>query len=312
MDDHEKILIGELARDLGLKIFTPDLDLEVEITDSDVNRPALQLAGFYNYFQNSRVQIMGNVECAYLDSLDEETRAKRMNDLFAKKVPCVIYCRNRVPSKQTLEQAIKYGACIFGTSEGTSETSEKVIHYLKKRMAPVITIHGVLIDVFGEGVLITGESGIGKSEAALELVKRGHRLVADDAVEIHKVDDTTLIGCASPITKDFVELRGVGVIDVKSLFGLESVKNEQQIDFVINVEDWNKEREYDRLGNADEYVEYLGNKVLRYSLPLRPGRNLAVIVEAVAVNYRQRTLGYNAVDELYRRVRENMQNKRKK
>ncbi|MBQ7246504.1 MAG: HPr(Ser) kinase/phosphatase [Lachnospiraceae bacterium] len=302
----ERITVEQIAGEMKLKDLTPDVNADIEIKDSDINRPALQLAGFYNYFNSRRVQIIGNVECAYLESLGTDEAHAKIETLFARGIPCLIYCRSHQPDEYTLYLAQKHGVNIYTTDESTSEMSEKIIHYLKKRMAPSITIHGVLIDVFGEGVLITGESGIGKSEAALELIKRGHRLVADDAVEIRKYDDETLIGSAPEITKDFIELRGVGVIDVKSLFGLECVKNEQQIDFVIHVEDWNKEREYDRLGNGDEYIDYLGNKVTKYSLPLRPGRNLAVIVEAVAVNYRQRSLGYNAVDELYRRVQANL------
>lgn len=302
----ERITVEQIAREIGLEDLNPDVGGEKEIVDSDINRPALQLAGFYDYFNSRRVQIIGNVECAYMDSLDSETRYTKLETLFSKDIPCLIYCRSHRPTERGVELARKYRVKLYTTDEGTSKVSEKIIHYLKKRMAPSLTIHGVLIDVFGEGALITGESGIGKSEAALELIKRGHRLVADDAVVIRKVDEETLIGSAPEITRDFIELRGVGVIDVKSLFGLECVKNEQPIDFIINVEDWNKEKTFDRLGNNDVYTDLLGVKVIKYSLPLRPGRNLAVIVEAVAVNYRQRTLGYNAVDELYRRVNSNL------
>lgn len=302
-----EISIAEIAKNTNLKEFTPEISPdEIMVSETDINRPALQLAGFYDYFQPRRVQVIGNVECAYLQSLDEERRRVSVETLFAKGIPCLVLCRSHIPEPYMVDLAYKYGVPLFCSDEGTSEVSEKIIHYLQKKMSPTITIHGVLIDVFGEGVLITGESGIGKSEAALELVKRGHRLVADDAVEIHRVDNDTLIGNAPEITRDFIELRGVGVIDIKSLFGLESVKPEQVISFVINIEEWDKNKEYDRLGNGEEYVEYLGNKITKYSVPLRPGRNLAVIVEAVAVNYRQITLGYNAVDELYRRVQKNM------
>ncbi len=182
----------------------------------------------------------------------------------------------------------------------------EVIRWLKVQLAPTISIHGVLVDVYGEGVLIMGESGIGKSEAALELIKRGHRLVTDDVVEIHKVSEETLIGTAPEITKHFIELRGIGIIDVKSLFGIESVKDTQAIDMVIKLEDWNKDTEYDRLGMEEEYTEFLGNKVICHALPVRPGRNLAVIVETAAVNYRQKKMGYNAAKELYNRVQRNL------
>lgn len=186
----------------------------------------------------------------------------------------------------------------------------EIIRWLKVMLAPTITIHGVLVDVYGEGVLIMGESGIGKSEAALELIKRGHRLVTDDVVEIRKVSDETLIGTAPEITKHFIELRGIGIIDVKALFGIESVKDTQAIDMVIKLEDWNKDKEYDRLGLEEEYTEFLGNKVVCHSLPIRPGRNLAVIVESAAVNYRQKKMGYNAAKELYNRVQQNLARRR--
>ena len=302
------ITVGKMARDLRLCELTPEIDADlIEITVDDINRPALQLAGFYEFFNAKRVQIIGNVEYAYLATLTPEEVSERVDKLFASGIPCLIFCRNHTPSEDTLSLARKHGVPLFITKRSTNEFALSVINYVARWLAPRITVHGVLVDVFGEGVLITGESGIGKSEAALELIKRGHRLVADDAVEIHKQDDETLIGTAPEVTKDFIELRGIGVIDVKTLFGLESVKSEQQIDVVINIEEWKKDKEYDRLGNGDQFVEYLGNKVLCYTLPLRPGRNLAVIVEAIAINYRQRTLGYSAVDELYRRVQKNMQ-----
>ena len=182
----------------------------------------------------------------------------------------------------------------------------EIIRWLQVQLAPTISIHGVLVDVYGEGVLITGESGIGKSEAALELIRRGHRLVSDDVVEIRKVSDDTLVGSAPDITRHFIELRGIGIIDVKALFGVGSVKNTQSIDMVIQLEDWNREREYDRLGLEDQYTEYLGNRVICHSIPIRPGRNLAVIIESAAINYRQKKMGYNAAQELYKRVEYNM------
>lgn len=205
-----------------------------------------------------------------------------------------------------MELATQMNLPLFKSTKSTSDFMAEVIRFLKEQLAPCIVIHGVLVDVYGEGVLITGESGIGKSEAALELIKRGHRLVTDDAVEIRKISDDTLIGSAPGVTKYFIELRGIGIIDVKTLFGVESVKEKQQIDMVMQLEDWNKDTEYDRLGLEEEYTEYLGTKVVCHTLPIRPGRNLAVIVEAAAVNHRQKEMGYNAAKELYRRVQENM------
>ena len=201
-----------------------------------------------------------------------------------------------------LDIAKKYSVPVLISQDSTSEFMAEVIRWLGVVLAPSITIHGVLVDVFGEGILITGESGIGKSEAALELIRRGHRLVSDDVVEIKRVSKKTLIGTSPEVTRFFIELRGIGIIDVKNLYGVESVKMEQEIDLVIQLEDWNKDADYDRLGLEEKYVEYLGNKVAAHTLPIRPGRNLAIIVEAAAINHRQKKMGYNAAEELYKRV----------
>jgi HPr kinase/phosphorylase len=210
-----------------------------------------------------------------------------------------------VPEK-VLEVANEYKIPVLGSSKTTSSFMAEVIRWLNVELAQRITIHGVLVDVYGEGVLIMGESGIGKSEAALELIKRGHRLVSDDVVVIKRVSDDTLIGTAPDITRHFIELRGIGIIDVKTLFGVESVKNIQSIDLAIQLEEWDKEQEYDRLGLEEQYTEFLGNKVVCHKIPIRPGRNLAVIVESAAVNYRQKKMGYNAAKELYKRVTNNI------
>ena len=266
----------------------------------------MQLTGFYDEFSNDRIQIIGNVEYAYLKSLTETERFNQYMQLISSNIPCLVFCRNLEPEQKILELAVKYNTPVLKSTAETSDFMAEVIRWLKVQLAPCIVIHGVLVDVYGEGVLITGESGIGKSEAALELIKRGHRLVTDDAVEIRKVSEETLVGSAPGVTKYFIELRGIGIIDVKTLFGVESIKEQQQIDMVIKLEDWNKDKEYDRLGLEEEYTEYLGNKVVCHSLPIRPGRNLAVIVEAAAVNHRQKKMGYNAAKELYRRVQENL------
>ena len=224
-------------------------------------------------------------------------------------MPCVIYCSKAEPDEDMLRIAKEHGIPIFATTKSTSSFMAEIIRWLKVELAPCISIHGVLVDVYGEGLLIMGESGIGKSEAALELIKRGHRLVTDDVVEIRKVSDETLIGTAPDITRHFIELRGIGIVDVKNLFGVESVKETQSIDLVIKLEDWNKDREYDRLGLEEEYIEFLGNKVVCHSIPIRPGRNLAVICETAAVNYRQKKMGYNAAKELYNRVQNSLTQK---
>lgn len=290
-----------------LEILTKDVNINsIGITTTDINRPALQLAGYFEYFDEHRIQIIGHVEYSYLQKLGKEAGNAMMEKIFAYRVPAVVFCRNMDVDPELIACATKYGVPIFRTAKTTSDFMAEVIRWLNVELAPRISIHGVLVDVYGEGVMITGESGIGKSEAALELIKRGHRLVTDDVVEIKKVSDDTLVGTAPDITRHFIELRGIGIIDVKTLFGVESVKDTQTIDLVIQLEEWDKNKEYDRLGLEEQYTEYLGNKVVCHSIPIRPGRNLAVIVESAAVNYRQKKMGYNAAKELYNRVTNNL------
>ena len=305
-----KASVKDLIEKFHLVNATPEIDVsELEITVSDINRPALQLAGFFDYFDASRVQIVGNVEYSYTTKLIEEGKGKEIEvyeKLFSYHIPCIIYCRGLQPREFVFEMARKYSTPILITNDKTSAFVSEVIRWLNVELAPRISIHGVLVDVYGEGILITGESGIGKSEAAIELIKRGHRLVTDDVVEIRKVSEETLIGTAPDITKHFIELRGIGIIDVKMLFGVSSVKETQSIDLVIHLEDWDKDKEYDRLGLQEEYTEYLGNKVICHNIPIRPGRNLAVICESAAVNHRQKKMGYNAAQELYARVQNSL------
>ena len=299
--------LSVVADKLHLKNFTEELNLEEHfVSMADVNRPALQLNGFYEHFEGNRIQMIGMVEYAYMNNKPVEERAKIYQKLLSYDIPCLIFCRGFVPEQSLMDVAHERKIPILGTDRGTSEFMSELIFELNVLLAPCATIHGVLVDVYGEGLLITGESGIGKSEAALELVRRGHRLVADDVVEIRKTNAHTLMGCAPTITKHFIELRGIGIIDVKSLFGVESIKERQRIDFVIKLEDWKKENDYDRLGLEDEYMNILGIDVTCHSLPIRPGRNLAVICETAAVNYRQKKMGYNAAQELYRRVQNNI------
>ena len=299
----------QLIEKINLENCTPDIDIKrIKISQPDVNRPALQLAGFYEYFDAERVQIIGYVEHAYMQKFSEDKRLEIMSRLMDYKVPCIVFCRNLEVSDRLIRIATEKEVPILRTSKTTSSFMAEVIRWLKVELAPRISIHGVLVDVYGEGILITGESGIGKSEAALELIKRGHRLVADDVVEIKKVSDETLIGTSPDITRHFIELRGIGIIDVKTLFGVESVKNTQAIDLVIKLEEWSRDKDYDRFGLDEQYIEFLGNKVVCHSIPIRPGRNLAIICESAAVNHRQKKMGYNAAQELYKRVTNRLRN----
>ena len=301
------VSVSKIVERLDLKVYTDNIDLKKrKITRSDINRPALQLAGYFAHFDSSRVQIIGNVEYFYAKKLKNSKKLEIYKELLSYEIPCIIFCRELTPDDSFLEIAEENGIPVLGTERTTSEFTAELIYALGELLAPCITIHGVLVDVYGEGVLITGESGIGKSEAALELIRRGHRLVSDDVVEIHRINDHTLLGTAPDITRNFIELRGIGIVDVKSLYGVECIREEQQIDLVIHLSEWKKDAEYDRMGLEDEHIEYLGNKVVCYSVPIRPGRNLAVICETAAVNHRQKKMGYHAAQELYRRVQENL------
>jgi HPr kinase/phosphorylase len=303
--------LKKMVQELGLYNATPDIDMsEIRITLPDINRPALQLTGYLEHFENERVQIIGYVEYTYLQHLTREEKIAAYERFVASKIPCVVFSTMTHPDEDMLRLAEKYQVPTLTVDKTTSNFMAEIIRWLNVQLAPCISVHGVLVDVYGEGVLIMGESGIGKSEAALELIKRGHRLVSDDVVELRRVSDVTLVGSAPDITRHFIELRGIGIIDVKTLFGVESVKDTQAIDLVIKLEEWSKDKEYDRLGLEEEFTEFLGNKIVCHSLPIRPGRNLAVIVESAAVNHRQKKMGYNAAKELYKRVQENIAKKR--
>lgn len=301
------VKLSKVVEKLNLKNLTPDVDMtEKKVMVPDINRPALQLTGFFEHFAYERVQLIGCVEYTFLENVEEDEKEKIYDMLLSYKIPCIIFCRNLKPDDSLIEKANKANVPVFSTETPTSAFSAEIIRWLNVELAPCISIHGVLVDVYGVGVLIMGESGIGKSEAALELIKRGHRLVSDDVVEIRKVSDETLVGTAPDITRHFIELRGIGIVDVKMLYGVQSVRETQNIDLVITLEEWDRDKEYDRLGLEEQYTEFLGNKVVCHQLPIRPGRNLAIIVETAAINHRQKSMGYNAAQELYKRVQRNM------
>lgn len=299
--------LSELIDKMKLEDLTPEIGTEnILIKDINVNRPALQLAGFFDYFDSERIQIIGNVENAYMEKMTQERAREVINRLMAYKIPCLIFARGLEVKDYIITAARKEGVPILRTERATSAFISDVIRYMRHQLAPRISLHGVLVDVYGEGVLIMGESGIGKSETALELIKRGHRLVSDDVVEIKKISEDTLIGTAPEITRHLIELRGIGIVDVRSLYGFASVRNESNIDLVIKLMDWSKDLDFDRLGLEEQYTEILGVKVVSHNIPIRPGRNLALICEAAAVNNRQKKMGYNAAKELYNRVTNNM------
>ena len=295
---------------VGLEKIIEELKLEeicvpnkkIKIETAEVNRPGLQIAGFFDYFEVRRLQIFGMVECTYLSGLTPGERYKSIDALFSRKIPAVIITRNQDVFPEVSELAKKHGVNVLRTSMSTSYFMSALIAFLNVELAPRITRHGVLVEVYGEGVLILGESGVGKSETAVELMKRGHRLVADDAVEIKKVSAKSLVGTSPEIIRHFIEIRGIGIVDVKKIFGMGAVKDTEKIDLVIHLEVWQKGKQYDRLGLVDEYTNILGIDVPSLTVPVRPGRNLAVIFEIAAMNNRQRRMGYNAAEELNNRI----------
>ena len=311
-----KVALKELVSGLKLENCTPEVSVDnISLTQSEVNRPALQLAGYFDYFDSSRIQIIGHVENTYLQQKGLDYTVQVMEKIMAgseesPKPPCIIYCREIEIDEKIIQLANKYQVPLLRSRKATSPFMAELIRWLTVKLAPRCSVHGVLVDIYGEGVLIMGESGIGKSEVALELIHRGHRLVSDDVVEIRRISDTSLVGSAPEVTRHFIELRGIGIIDAKSLFGVEGVKSEQEISLVIKLEEYNKEQEYDRLGLEEQYIEFLGNQVVCHSIPIRPGRNVAIICESAAVNHRQKSMGYNAALELYNRVTSNIAEKR--
>lgn len=288
-------------------IYSPESPENLLIDEMDINRPGLQFMGFYEYFDTKRIQIGGKMEFAYLATISEELRKERVNMLFSQKIPAFIIARELPYYPEMLEAAKNYSVPLLRSKDSTSTFMAALIAYLNLNLAPRITRHGVLIEVYGEGMLITGESGVGKSETAIELVKRGHRLVADDAVEIRKVSNISLVGTSPENIRHFMELRGIGIINARRLFGIGAVKVTEKIDMVVQFEPWDPEKIYDRMGMDDEFTSILGVNIPSLTIPVKPGRNLAVILEVAAMNNRQKKMGYNAAEELLEKLGMNME-----
>ena len=292
------VRMKQVVEQFNLTVLHASTDYEtVEIMVEEVSRPGLQLAGFFNHFEPLRLQVIGNVESAYISELSHERLLEVFSEMFSKKIPALIFARNIEPTPECLEMAKKYDVTVLRCLESTSYIVSSLITYLKSALAPRITRHGVLVEVYGEGLLLMGESGIGKSEAAAELLKRGHRLISDDAVEIRKIAGNTLMGTSPELIRNYIEIRGIGVINVAKLFGMAAIKTETAIDQVINIVPWSSEQMYDRLGLEEQHMDLLGVKVPAITIPVKPGRNLAIILEIAAMNSRQKKMGYNAAAE---------------
>ena len=301
--------LSRVISQFDLKIACQSTDYEkIQITVADVARPGLQIAGYYDHFEPMRLQVIGNVESSYLDKMTPAERRRVYDRLFSYKIPALIAARGLVPGPECLEMAKKHNITILLWSGSTSSIVSSIIAYLTRELAPRVTRHGVLMEIYGEGVLLTGESGIGKSETAMELIKRGHRLIADDAVEIKRVGPFSLIGSAPALIRNYIELRGIGIVNVLKLFGAGSIKDSTNIDLVVDIVSWSEDLEstQDRLGLEDHYYDLLGVKLPLNTIPVRPGRNLAVILEVAAMNNRQRRMGHNAAQEFTAQINQHL------
>ena len=296
--------LGKIVEAFQLENILPEISLEGRaVKKKEINRPALQLAGFYESFDKDRLQVIGRVEHSFLLSLTEEKRRESIRNLFGYQIPCLIVCKDLEIFPEMMEYGREFDVPIFRTDQITTDFTAELIFWLREELADRVMMHGVLVDIYGEGVLITGASGIGKSETALELIKRGHRLIADDAVEIKKIADRRLIGSCPEIIRYLIELRGIGIINVKELYGVGSVKDQKTVDLVIKLEVWDGQTgSYDRLGLNEEYMDILGNKVLCNTIPVRPGRNVAIICESAAMTNRQKKMGKNTAQEFADRI----------
>ena len=295
--------LSQIAEALNLtEVYVAENYKETNISTVEINRPGLELTGYLEFFDNKRIQVLGNTEFSYLGRYGPEAQKMVIDSIFSFGPPAVIICRDIEPSNAILESAKLHKVSIFSTPQSTSDLTASLVQYLNKELAPRITRHGVLVEVYGEGCLLTGDSGVGKSETAIELIKRGHRLVADDAVEIRRTSLTTLYGQSPENIRHFIELRGIGIINARKLFGMGAIKLQEKIDMVINLEQWDSSKVYDRMGLDNEYMKILGIEVPTLTIPVKPGRNLALIIEVAAMNNRQKKMGYNAARELLKNL----------
>ena len=295
--------LSQIAEALNLtEVYVAENYKETNISTVEINRPGLELTGYLEFFDNKRIQVLGNTEFSYLGRYGPEAQKMVIDSIFSFGPPAVIICRDIEPSNAILESAKLHKVSIFSTPQSTSDLTASLVQYLNKELAPRITRHGVLVEVYGEGCVLTGDSGVGKSETAIELIKRGHRLVADDAVEIRRTAQTTLYGQSPENIRHFIELRGIGIINARKLFGMGAIKLQEKIDMVINLEQWDSAKVYDRMGLDNEYMKILGVEVPTLTIPVKPGRNLAVIIEVAAMNNRQKKMGYNAARELLKNL----------
>lgn len=303
MAETYSVALEEIVKEFHMQVAYRASDYSrVRLTMADISRPGLQLAGFFDHFEPMRLQILGNVEVSFLNRLTPEKRAAVFDRLFSYRIPALVIARSIKPYPECLEMAAKHDVTVLSSAEATATLASGMISFLLEKLAPRIVRHGVLMEVYGEGILLTGESGIGKSEAAVELLKRGHRLIADDAVEIKKIATNILLGSAPPLIRNYIELRGIGIVNVANLFGAGSVKENNSIDLVVNIVPWDNHVVYDRIGLEDQYTEILDVKIPMNTIPITPGRNLAVILEVAAMNNRQRKMGYNAALEFTQQI----------
>ena len=307
MEEVYSVSLGRIINSLGLEtIYLPDLPEKIQITKKGINRPGLQLAGFYDYYAQERLQVIGKTEHSYLSTIPKEERAMRIEDFYRSRPAGVVYSSDLSVGDDVVLVAEKYSVPIMRSSKSSTELIAALIALLNVELGQRITRHGVLVEVYGEGILLLGDSGVGKSETAIELIKRGHRLIADDAVEIKRVSATTLVGRAPDLIRHYVELRGIGIVDVRRLFGMGSVKETEKIDLVINLEPWQEGKMYDRLGLDEETTDILGIKIPSILIPVSHGRNLSVVIEVAAMNNRQKRMGYNTAAEFNKRLMESM------